>query len=57
MDQDYAFQGRIQAFFAWMAKYASVYHLGSTARQVSQNWYRARAQLEAHPVPGPSGRP
>jgi pimeloyl-ACP methyl ester carboxylesterase len=57
LDQDYAFQGRIQAFYAWVAKYASVYHLGSTAKQVSQNWHRARAQLEAHPVPGPSGRP
>ncbi len=57
LDQDYAFQGRIQAFFAWVAKYASVYHLGATAQQVSQNWYQARAQLAAHPVPGPSGRP
>jgi pimeloyl-ACP methyl ester carboxylesterase len=57
IEQDYAFQGRIQAFFAWVAQYDSVYHLGSTAAQVSQNWYRARADLEAHPVPGPSGRP
>jgi pimeloyl-ACP methyl ester carboxylesterase len=57
IEQDYAFQGRIQAFFAWVAKYDNVYHLGSTAAQVSQNWYAARADLEAHPVPGPSGQP
>jgi pimeloyl-ACP methyl ester carboxylesterase len=57
IEQDYAFQGRIQAFFAWVAKYDNVYHLGSTAAQVSRNWYAARAELEAHPVPGPSGQP
>src|SRR5215472_6543019 len=53
--QDYAFQGRIAAFFAWVAKYDSVYHLGSTAAQVSQSWHQARAELAAHPIPGPSG--
>jgi pimeloyl-ACP methyl ester carboxylesterase len=57
IDQDYAFQGRQAAFYAWVAKYDSVYGLGSTAAQVRQNWYAARANLEAHPVPGPSGRP
>jgi len=57
IDQDYAFEGRMQAFFAWMAGYDSVYHLGATAAQVSNSWYAARADLEAHPVPGPSGQP
>ena len=57
IDQDYAFEGRIKAFFAWMASYDSVYHLGSTAAQVSQSWYAARADLAAHPIPGPSGQP
>ncbi len=55
IEQDYAFEGRLQAFFAWIARYDSVYHLGSTADQVSANFYRARADLEAHPIPGPSG--
>src|ERR1700733_11768038 len=32
--QDYAFQGRQQAFFAWMAKYDSVYRLGATQAAV-----------------------
>jgi pimeloyl-ACP methyl ester carboxylesterase len=57
IDQDYAFEARLQAFFAWMAKYDSVYHLGSTAAAVSASFYAARADLEAHPIPGPSGQP
>ena len=48
--QDYAFQGRMEAFFAWMAKYDGTYHLGTTAAQVQAAWYRARNQLLAHPV-------
>jgi pimeloyl-ACP methyl ester carboxylesterase len=50
--QDYAFQGRIEAFFAWMAKYDGTYHLGSTAAQVQAAWYQARDRLLAHPVNG-----
>ena len=48
--QDYAFQGRMQAFFAWVAKYDGAYHLGRTAAQVQASWYKARNQLLAHPV-------
>jgi pimeloyl-ACP methyl ester carboxylesterase len=55
IEQDHAFEGRIKAFFAWVARYQSVYHLGSTATQVSHSWHRARADLAARPVPGPSG--
>jgi pimeloyl-ACP methyl ester carboxylesterase len=50
VDQDYAFQGRMEAFFAWVAKYDGTYHLGSTTPQVQAAWYRARNQLLAHPV-------
>jgi pimeloyl-ACP methyl ester carboxylesterase len=50
VDQDYAFQGRMDAFYAWVARYDSVYNLGSTAAQVRAAWYRARNQLLAHPV-------
>ncbi len=53
--QDYAFEGRMQAFFAWIARYDSVYHLGASAAQASQAWYRARADLLRHPAAGPSG--
>ena len=53
--QDYAFQGRIQAFFGWAARYNRFYHLGATAAQVSRSWYTARARLAAHPITQPSG--
>jgi pimeloyl-ACP methyl ester carboxylesterase len=53
--QDYAFEGRIRAFFSWIAAHDAVYHLGSTKAQVEQAWYRARAMLEAHPIAGPAG--
>jgi pimeloyl-ACP methyl ester carboxylesterase len=55
VDQDYAFQGRLAAFFAWVAKYDSTYQLGGTAAQVRAAWYRARDQLLAHPVDGTIG--
>jgi len=55
VDQDYAFQGRMEAFFAWAAKYNGTYHLGATAAQVQAAWYRARNQLLAHPVNGTIG--
>jgi len=50
VDQDYAFQGRLAAFFAGVAKNDGTYHLGSTPAQVQAAWYRARHQLLAHPV-------
>jgi pimeloyl-ACP methyl ester carboxylesterase len=55
IDQDYAFQGSLEAFFAWVAKYDSIYNLGSTAAQVQASWYNARNQLLAHPVDGMIG--
>jgi pimeloyl-ACP methyl ester carboxylesterase len=55
VDQDYAFQGRIDAFFAWVARYDSVYQLGSTAAQVQAAYYRARDQLLARPAGGMVG--
>ena len=48
--QDYAFQGRMDAFFSWTASHDAVYGLGTTRAQASKAWYRARAQLAAHPV-------
>jgi pimeloyl-ACP methyl ester carboxylesterase len=55
VDQDYAFQGRQDAFYAWVASYDGTYHLGSTAAQVQAAYYRARNQLAAHPIDGPDG--
>jgi pimeloyl-ACP methyl ester carboxylesterase len=55
VDQDYAFQGRMDAFFAWVARNAGAYHLGRTAAQVQAAYYRARNQLLAHPANGQVG--
>jgi pimeloyl-ACP methyl ester carboxylesterase len=55
INQDYAFQGRMQAFFAWAAHDNSSYHLGSTAAQTQKAWYAARDRLKAHPISGSSG--
>jgi pimeloyl-ACP methyl ester carboxylesterase len=52
VDQDYAFQGRLDAFFAWVARYNGTYQLGSTAAQVQAAYYRARDQLAAAPAAG-----
>ncbi|HEY1822447.1 MAG TPA: alpha/beta hydrolase [Trebonia sp.] len=55
ISQDYAFQGRVEAFFAWIAKYDSTYHLGSTAAQVQAAYYKVRTKLETTPIDGPNG--
>ena len=52
VEQDYAFQGRIDAFYAWTAQYDRAYQLGSTAAQVRANWYKARSRLLAQPIDG-----
>lgn len=56
IDQDYAFQNRLQAFFAWTAKNDSSYHLGSSASAVQAAFYKARQQLKAHPAAS-NGKP
>jgi pimeloyl-ACP methyl ester carboxylesterase len=55
IEQDYAFQGRMEAFFAWVAKYDATYHLGTTKAQVQASWYRARKQLAGQPANGMVG--
>lgn len=53
--QDYAFQGRQDAFYAWVARNDATYHLGTTAAAVRAAWYEARDRLKAHPAAGPNG--
>jgi pimeloyl-ACP methyl ester carboxylesterase len=55
IDQDYAFQGRLNAFFAWTAKYDSTYHLGSTQAQVEAAYDKVRGELEKTPLNGTNG--
>jgi pimeloyl-ACP methyl ester carboxylesterase len=53
--QDYAFDKRQDAFYAWMARYDRAYHLGRTAASVRAAYYRARNRLAADPVNGQFG--
>ena len=55
IEQDYAFQGRMDAFFAWTAKYDSTYHLGTTQAEVEAAYYKVRDELAKTPISGPSG--
>jgi len=55
IEQDYAFQGRMDAFFAWTAKYDSTYHLGTTQAQVEAAYYKVRDKLARTPIAGQNG--
>ena len=55
ISQDYAFQGRMAAFFAWTARYDSDYRLGATAAQVQASYYRIRGKLAQRPLDGQLG--
>ncbi len=53
--QDYAFQGRMNAFFKWVAANEDVYHLGGSEVAVAATWSRVMASVQARPIAGPSG--
>jgi pimeloyl-ACP methyl ester carboxylesterase len=53
--QDYAIQGRLTAFNAWVAAHDSVYHLGASAAAVSATIAAATARLAGQPITGASG--
>jgi len=55
IDQDYAFQARMQAFFGWVAANSGSYGLGATPAAVQQVWYRVRSYLGQHPINGQNG--
>jgi pimeloyl-ACP methyl ester carboxylesterase len=55
LDQDVAFNRNINIWFAWVAKYNSVYHLGSTEQAVARAWYTTKAELALHPAGGVVG--
>jgi pimeloyl-ACP methyl ester carboxylesterase len=50
LDQDRAFQRNIKIFFRWVAKWHTVYHLGSTEAAVEALYYKELAHLTAHPA-------
>jgi hypothetical protein len=50
LDQDKAFNISIKAYFAWVAKYDSVYHLGTTEAGVEKLYYSILSKLGKKPV-------
>ena len=55
VDQDYAFQARIAAFFSWIASNDDTFHLGSTEAAVNSAFSAAMNRLASHPISGQSG--
>ncbi|CNF84655.1 Tripeptidyl-peptidase B Serine peptidase MEROPS family S33 [Mycobacterium tuberculosis] len=55
LDQNVAFEKRIRAYFAWIARHHGVYGLGDTEGEVSAAYARVRAALESEPVDGKIG--
>ncbi|MFA1549419.1 alpha/beta hydrolase [Actinomadura chokoriensis] len=55
LDQNVAFEKRIRAYFAWIARHHKVYRLGKTGRKVAASYARARAALTAKPIDGKIG--
>jgi pimeloyl-ACP methyl ester carboxylesterase len=55
LDQDIPFNSNENAWFGWIAKYNSVYHLGTTEAAVQQSFYAAEAALHTHPAGGKVG--
>ncbi|GAA2447928.1 alpha/beta hydrolase [Actinomadura vinacea] len=55
LDQNVAFEERIQAYFGWIARNHATYRLGTTRTAVAAAYYRARASLKAKPINGRIG--
>lgn len=55
LNQDVAFDRNVKVFFDWVARYDSVYHLGTTGEQVEKLYYDTKARLDARPAGGRIG--
>jgi pimeloyl-ACP methyl ester carboxylesterase len=55
LDQDVAFEKNMKIWFAWVAKYDSVYHLGTTGRAVEARFYAEKLRLLKKPAGGQVG--
>ncbi len=55
LEQDKAFERNIRAWFGWMAKYDSVYHLGTTEKAVRAKYYAALEGAKKSPIGGEIG--
>jgi len=54
-DQDRAFEKTIKIYFAWVAKYDSIYHLGKTEAAVEKLYYNQYQKLRTTPAGGKIG--
>ncbi len=55
LDQNVAFEKRIRAYFAWIARHHDVYRLGGTGRKVAASYAAVRAALKRKPIDGKIG--
>ncbi len=55
LDQDFAFQKTFDVYFGWLAKYDSVYDLGTTARAVKRVYNTQLRALAVNPADGVFG--
>jgi pimeloyl-ACP methyl ester carboxylesterase len=55
LDQDLAFDRNINIYFAWLAKYDAVYHLGRTGPAVRKLYYAEAEKLGRKPAAGVIG--
>ena len=56
LNQDVAFEKVLNVWFAWLARYDSVYHLGRSAHAVRNLFYATEAKLTLHPADGKIGQ-
>ncbi|HEX2312675.1 MAG TPA: alpha/beta hydrolase [Thermomonospora sp.] len=55
LDQNVAFERRIQSFFTWIAEHHAVFRLGNTTEAVEKAYYDTRAALRDKPLGGKVG--
>ncbi|MFD0691318.1 alpha/beta hydrolase [Actinomadura fibrosa] len=55
LEQDKAFERNMKSWWAWIAKYDSLYHLGKTEKAVEARYYKVRADAKKAPIGGKIG--
>ncbi|MEU5990822.1 alpha/beta hydrolase [Spirillospora sp. NPDC047418] len=55
LEQDKAFEHNMKAWWAWIAEYDSIYHLGKTEKAVEAKYYAIRAAAKKSPIGGQMG--
>jgi pimeloyl-ACP methyl ester carboxylesterase len=50
LDQDKAFQRNVKIYFTWIAKYNSVFHLGTTEKAVNHRYWHDYHRLNKNPI-------